>query len=92
MLLWRAGLLSGALALYVLAGTSLLAVPVGIWQIRASLGWPDLHAIRKNLELGRWLAGAAVLGCGLCNWDRALMYGDSERSNLHLMSVMVAAK
>ena len=61
LLLWRAGLLSGALALYVLAGTSLLAVPVGIWQIRASLGWPDLHAIRKNLELGRWLAGAAVL-------------------------------
>jgi hypothetical protein len=42
-------------------------------------------------ERGR-VAGAAVLGCGLCNWDRELMYGDSERSNLHLMSVMVAAK
>jgi hypothetical protein len=45
----------------------------------------------RERERGR-VAGAAVLGCGLCNWDRALMYGDSERSNLHLMSVMVAAK
>lgn len=61
-LLTHAHWLSGAHALYVLAGTSAVAAAVGIWQIRRSLSRTfTLSAVRENWHFGKWLAGAEVL-------------------------------
>ncbi len=62
-LLYWYGHLSGTLALYALAVTSMLAALVGVWQLRHSLTWDLLPgAMRENWTFGKWLAGAELLG------------------------------
>ncbi len=55
--------LTGVSAFYALAITSLIAVAIGIWQIRGSLiKQLDLFALTENWHFGKWLAGAEILG------------------------------
>jgi O-antigen/teichoic acid export membrane protein/thymidylate kinase len=61
--LYYHGRLTGTLALYALAVTSLLAALVGIWQLRHSLTRDLLPgAMAENWKFGKWLAGAEFLG------------------------------
>ncbi|MEA2582810.1 MAG: hypothetical protein QOF33_895 [Thermomicrobiales bacterium] len=61
LLLWRLDRLTGPWALYVLALTSAMAVVVGGWQIRRSLGWHvNITLLRKNWSFGKWLAGGEI--------------------------------
>ena len=54
--------LTGTTALCALAGTSAIAVVLGVWQIRGSLSRHlTLSALRENWHFGKWLVGAEVL-------------------------------
>lgn len=54
--------LTGASALWALAGTSGIAVIVGVWQVRHSFSRRiSLSALIENWHFGKWLAGAEVL-------------------------------
>jgi O-antigen/teichoic acid export membrane protein len=64
-LVWRAGWLSGSLALLVLAATSALAACVGLWQLRERLDGPfDGAFVRSNWQFGKWLFGANLVQSG----------------------------
>jgi O-antigen/teichoic acid export membrane protein len=55
-------ILTGPLAMYALAVTSMAGVVVGIWQIRTSLSRHiDRAAIAENWHFGKWLAGSDIL-------------------------------
>lgn len=59
---WRAGVLSGPLALYILAATSGVAALVGIWRLRSLFRREFDHAlVRENWNFGKWLFGANVV-------------------------------
>ncbi len=55
------GVLTGPMALYVIAATSAVAVVLGAWQLRGSLfGRVDRAAFGENWRYGRWLGGAEI--------------------------------
>ena len=62
VILWGANRLTGPLAMYALAVTSLLAAVIGVWQIRRSLiPHFDHAAIRESWKFGKWLTGGELL-------------------------------
>ncbi len=62
-LLWYRHSLTGPLAFYALAWTSLAAAVIGFWQIRSSLCLKlDWSAIVENWQFGKWLAAAELVG------------------------------
>jgi O-antigen/teichoic acid export membrane protein len=64
-LIWRAGWLSGSLALLVLAATSTLAAIVALWQLRERLvGSLDGDVVSGNWQFGKWLFGANLVQSG----------------------------
>jgi O-antigen/teichoic acid export membrane protein len=62
-LLHRAGNLTSATALWVMAGTSILGlVPVWFWMEHLSFKWNAIKAAsRRHWSFSRWLGGAALL-------------------------------
>ncbi len=62
--------LTGATALYVLAGTSALAAAWGFWQIRSGLGRGfERRLLSDNWTFGKWLLGAEV-----ASWTSGQLY------------------
>lgn len=68
VLLWQWEALTPVTALLALAGTSLLGVLIGLWQIRADLDWSHLSRIGfrttavENWHFGKWLLGGSLAG------------------------------
>lgn len=59
---WRAGVLSGPVALYILAATSGIAAVVGVWRLRSLFRREfDRALVRENWNFGKWLFGANVV-------------------------------
>ncbi|MGN6507611.1 MAG: hypothetical protein ACTHM6_18800, partial [Tepidisphaeraceae bacterium] len=60
--LWFTQGLTGPRAMYALAGTSVVAAAVGLWQIRRSLLLSiDWATISKSWNFGKWLTGGELL-------------------------------
>lgn len=65
LLIWRVGLLTGPVAIYILAATSALAACVALWQLRDRLAPVfDLELVRDNWRFGKWLFGANLVQSG----------------------------
>jgi O-antigen/teichoic acid export membrane protein len=64
-LIWKAGELTGPIAIYILAVTSAAAAWVALWQLRDRLIPAfDRDVVRDNWRFGKWLFGASLVQSG----------------------------
>jgi O-antigen/teichoic acid export membrane protein len=84
---------TGALALYVLAGTAAIAAAVGFWQIRRSIVFAaNRKDFAENWHFGKWLAGGELMGwCSSVHmqvWWAACLIGTVASADLRAAQIL----
>jgi O-antigen/teichoic acid export membrane protein len=84
---------TGALPLWVLAGTSAVAVLLGLWQLRRSVAATfDARDLKENWHFGKWLVGGELMGwCSqlpMQMWWAALIVGTVASADLRAAQIL----
>ena len=84
---------TGAIALYVLAGSSAVAAFIGALQLRGSLSrHMDFAYVRENWHFGKWLTGGELMGwCSSLHmqvWWAALLLGAVASADLRAAMIL----
>jgi O-antigen/teichoic acid export membrane protein len=85
--------LNGAMALYTLGSTALLATIFGVWQLRKSAVFSlDLQHVRENWHFGKWLLGGEMLAWSyslhMQVWWAAWLIGVTASADLRAAQIL----